>query len=144
VYRQPLLPFLYFEVFVLQVAELENIKAKLNNTKSLLDDMELNKWHQHTKRMNPMGGVMNMLRKRFDPEYCSQAWCKFYECLSSFHIVPQVITEASQQACGNKIPFHSVHLCEAPGAFISATNHFLRTKFPHIQVKLKSLFFYGL
>lgn len=46
-------------------------------------------------------------------ELCTQAWVKFYEVLSSFKIVPDT-------------DFCSLHLCEAPGAFIAALNHYLQ------------------
>jgi len=95
----------------------------------------------HTKRMNPAGEVPVLLRKRFAPEYCSQAWCKFFECLSSYPIIPQSLTDAAKQHGDAPIPFNSVHLCEAPGAFVSATNHFIKTRCTKIEVSVSLLMF---
>ncbi|XP_021952349.1 cap-specific mRNA (nucleoside-2'-O-)-methyltransferase 2 isoform X2 [Folsomia candida] len=114
--------------------ELRDIKHELNQTKSLLDNYPLNSWHKHTKRMNTAGQVMPIVRQEFQPEFCSQAWCKMYECLSTFSLVPERITTAASQPDVSARPrFLSIHLCEAPGAFISATNHFLSTNYPTIQ-----------
>lgn len=59
-----------------------------------------------------------------------------YECLSAFSLVPEHIIKAAAKSGGKVIPrFFSVHLCEAPGgAFVSATNHFLSTNYPSIEV----------
>ncbi|XP_035713407.1 cap-specific mRNA (nucleoside-2'-O-)-methyltransferase 2-like [Folsomia candida] len=111
--------------------ELRDIKQELNQTKSLLDNYPLNSWHKHTQLMNTAGQVMPIVRQEFQPEFCSQAWCKMYECLSTFSLIPEHITQPDVSA--RPPHFLSIHLCEAPGAFISATNHFLSTNYPTIQ-----------
>ena len=45
-----------------------------------------------------------------------QAWSKLQEILWTFKVVPETA-----------IKFNSVHLCEAPGAFVASLNHFLKT-----------------
>ena len=50
------------------------------------------------------------------PCRCWQAWCKFYELLSLWSVLPA--------ACERGAPLRSLHLCEAPGAFITALNHY--------------------
>ena len=50
----------------------------------------------------------------------TQAWMKFYEILTHF---PK-LTESSQSGR----PIRSLHLCEAPGAFISALVHYCSGK----------------
>ena len=58
------------------------------------------------------------LSRSLEVELCTQAWVKFYEILSTFlgkSLVPDC-------------HFMSVHLCEAPGAFVTALNHFLQQK----------------
>lgn len=49
-----------------------------------------------------------------------QAWLKFYEIVNAYPIVPLDV-EGEE----GHVPFNSVHLCEAPGAFILALNHYL-------------------
>ena len=65
-----------------------------------------------------------------------QAWCKFYECISQFPIINETVL--------NDNKFNSFHLCEAPGAFISALNHYLATNYYDLQVlcHLKNIFFH--
>ncbi|XP_035713434.1 cap-specific mRNA (nucleoside-2'-O-)-methyltransferase 2-like [Folsomia candida] len=111
--------------------ELRDIKHELNQTKSLLDNYPLNSWHKHTSQMNTAGQVMPIVRQEFQPEFCSQAWCKMYECLSTFSLIPEHITQPDVSARPPR--FLSIHLCEAPGAFIYATNHFLSNNCPTIQ-----------
>jgi 23S rRNA U2552 (ribose-2'-O)-methylase RlmE/FtsJ len=51
-----------------------------------------------------------------------QAWCKFYEIVSSFDLLPPGDVQSS------------LHLCEAPGAFVTALNHFIHIQRPDLQV----------
>ncbi|OWK61685.1 Cap-specific mRNA (nucleoside-2'-O-)-methyltransferase 2 [Lonchura striata] len=59
------------------------------------------------------------VKKCVNAELCTQAWCKFHEILCSFSLLPE---EALQDG-----ELNSVHLCEAPGAFIASLNHFLKS-----------------
>lgn len=59
-----------------------------------------------------------------------QAWCKFYENARSFILVPPTVVNTQ---CLN-----SVHLCEAPGAFITSLNHFLKLHNPGIEVCIQT------
>jgi cap2 methyltransferase len=72
---------------------------------------------------------VNYLRDKYKPEMCTIAWAKMMECIVAYDLLPE-----DSQSLGMKggIPSTaSVHLCEAPGAFICATNHYLRTKRQH-------------
>ncbi|KAK3920253.1 Cap-specific mRNA (nucleoside-2'-O-)-methyltransferase 2 [Frankliniella fusca] len=111
-------------LFTSDVWELEDfisLKQRLNSVKDELNDFPLQDWHAHTRRRNKAGNVIWQLRRRIDPEFPTQAWCKFYENASSFPLVPQ---KAIDKKC-----LYSIHLCEAPGAFITSLNHFLRVRF---------------
>ena len=83
-------------------SRLQSMKERLNATKSKLNEMPLNKWHKHTKKLNPAGTVTQELKKRAQPELMTQAWQKFYECfqvlrfsngciVNSFSSVPRKI-----------------------------------------------------
>ena len=118
---------------------LQGFKTKLNSVKSELNEFELYEWHQHTTAMNPVciykscfvfcqhfhnytlsfqsGSVIATVKRQIHPELCTQAWCKFYEILSKFPQLALINSEARV--------FKSLHLCEAPGAFVTSLNHFL-------------------
>jgi len=91
------------------------MKDRLNQTKSQLNDLPLAKWHKHTKQLNPAGSVTSVLKKEVRPELLTQAWQKFHECFHVFELGP---TQGQAE-------FNTVHLCEAPGAFITSLNHAL-------------------
>ena len=48
------------------------MKIRLNKCKSQLNEMPLDKWHQHTKRMNPAGTVAKRLKLEVKPELLTQ------------------------------------------------------------------------
>ncbi|XP_043475485.1 cap-specific mRNA (nucleoside-2'-O-)-methyltransferase 2 isoform X1 [Leptopilina heterotoma] len=107
------------------IKELYDIKSILNDTKSKLNNYRLNEWSEHTRKRNKAGSVIYFIDKRIEPEFVTQAWCKFYEIVSRFPLVPN-------NAITNK-SFTSVHLCEAPGAFITSLNHWLKSHHPLIK-----------
>lgn len=109
--------------FVLE--DMISMKDELNQKKSLLNDMDIVEWHSHTRRAHKAGLVVKHLREKLHVEMCTQAWAKFHEILYSFDLVP----DGAQQT-GN---FRTVHLCEAPGAFVACLNHFLKSRYQGIE-----------
>jgi len=111
-----------------QLDKLQRTKRDLNKVKSLLNDFNLSKWQQHTDRMNTAGEIVRTVRENIKAELVTQAWCKFYEIASNFPLVP---LNEIRKANGKN--FKSVHLCEAPGAFVAALNHWLKTNALDVQ-----------
>ncbi|KAM6979642.1 cap-specific mRNA (nucleoside-2'-O-)-methyltransferase 2 [Aplochiton taeniatus] len=100
-------------------AWLQNLKVSLNEVKNQLSDKDLQVWHQHTNSTNRAGKVIATVRAAANAEICTQAWCKFYEMLGAFSLLPEEALQSGE--------LNTVHLCEAPGAFIAALNHYLKT-----------------
>lgn len=61
-----------------------------------------------------------------NPEFLTQAWTKFYECASTYNVVPAEAIKDKKLV--------SLHLCEAPGAFITSLNHYLKTNHQDLKV----------
>ncbi|XP_010224080.1 PREDICTED: cap-specific mRNA (nucleoside-2'-O-)-methyltransferase 2 [Tinamus guttatus] len=95
------------------------LKDSMNEVKNQLSDKNLVEWHQHTSLTNRAGKIIPHVKKWVNAELCTQAWCKFHEILCSFPLLP---AEALQDG-----ELNSVHLCEAPGAFIASLNHYLKS-----------------
>ncbi|KAK9511587.1 hypothetical protein O3M35_000217 [Rhynocoris fuscipes] len=108
------------------IKELQEMKHDLNRIKGKLNNYNLLKWHNHTRLTNRAGDIFKNLRK-FKPELLTQAWIKFYEILSIFNLIPTFATK--------EFVFNSFHLCEAPGAFITALNHFIKLNHSSLQWK---------
>ncbi|XP_028258578.1 cap-specific mRNA (nucleoside-2'-O-)-methyltransferase 2 isoform X2 [Parambassis ranga] len=100
-------------------SRLQVLKESLNAVKNQLSDKNVQVWHQHTNSTNRAGKVISAVRSAANAEICTQAWCKFYEILGTFNLLPD---EALQNG-----ELNTVHLCEAPGAFITALNHYIKT-----------------
>ncbi|NXI70127.1 CMTR2 methyltransferase, partial [Anseranas semipalmata] len=99
------------------------LKYSMNEVKNQLSDKNLAEWHQHTSFTNKAGKIIPHVKKSVNAELCTQAWCKFHEILCSFPLLPP---EALQEG-----ELNSVHLCEAPGAFIASLNHYLKSHHIH-------------
>lgn len=102
-----------------EFSSLVALKNSMNEVKNLLSDKKLDEWHQHTSFTNKAGKIIAHIKKSVNAELCTQAWCKFHEILCSFPLLPG---EALQNG-----ELNSVHLCEAPGAFIASLNHYLKS-----------------
>ena len=105
--------------FVLQ--DMIFMKDELNRKKSLLNDMDIVEWHSHTRRAHKAGLVVKHLREKLHVEMCTQAWAKFHEILHSFDLVPEDAEQTGK--------IRTVHLCEAPGAFVACLNHLLKSNY---------------
>ncbi|XP_050074008.1 cap-specific mRNA (nucleoside-2'-O-)-methyltransferase 2 [Anopheles maculipalpis] len=97
------------------VAALQDQKRHLNEVKNRLNDFEISDWHQHTRRRSSLLPILNELRYRIRAEFVTQAFTKLYECVSAYELINTDLRE-----------LYSVHLCEAPGAFITGLNHYIR------------------
>jgi cap2 methyltransferase len=109
-----------------EVEELQIMKRDLNEIKSKLNNYNYTDWHRHTSQRNKAKNVEWRIRQNFDPEFVTQAWCKFHEVLSKYPLIPK------ENIFMNNNKFLSLHLCEAPGAFISCLNHWLKTNLPTV------------
>lgn len=98
---------------------LQALKASLNDVKNQLSDKNVQVWHQHTNSTNRAGKVIATVRSAANAEICTQAWCKFFEILGTFNLLPELALQNGE--------LNTVHLCEAPGAFITALNHYIKT-----------------
>lgn len=100
------------------IDSLVSMKDHLNDVKNKLSVYEIQQWHQHTGLTHRAGLVVSHVRKQIRPELCTQAWCKFFEIIQHSGGVEHLVKDQS---------FNSVHLCEAPGAFIASLNHLLKS-----------------
>ncbi|XP_019742587.1 cap-specific mRNA (nucleoside-2'-O-)-methyltransferase 2 [Hippocampus comes] len=98
---------------------LQALKVSLNAVKNQLSDKNIEVWHNHTNSTNRAGKVIATVRSAANAEICTQAWCKFYEILGTFNLLSEEALHSGE--------LNTVHLCEAPGAFISALNHYVKT-----------------
>lgn len=97
-------------------------RDRLTATKSKLDNYDLKVWGDHTDVTEETASVSRTLRQpELKVEMSTVAWCKMLEMMD-YHILPPSKLRLLQK----DQPIYSVHICEAPGAFISATNHFMK------------------
>lgn len=117
-------PEIFFSPARLEMTpEITMIKTIMNHVKSKLNDYQIDEWSFHTRNRNPAQHILNHLKNEIRGEFVTQAFAKFFECVSAFPMIENV----------GKV-FQSVHLCEAPGAFVSALNHYLKQHHPDVEV----------
>ncbi|XXQ31010.1 Cap-specific mRNA (nucleoside-2'-O-)-methyltransferase 2 [Plasmodiophora brassicae] len=109
--------------------ELDQAKSDLCATKNQLDPLVAkfgrDSWSQHTAALNPSGLVVRQLRQAAHIEMGTNAWTKLFEIVAQFpDSIPSTAVRRGQ--------IRSLHLCEAPGAFVCALNHYVRTQFPDV------------
>lgn len=100
---------------------LQILKEQLNSVKSQLNNYAIEEWHQHTSQRNPGKAVVSKIKQTIKAELVTVAFCKFFEILNQFPIVKNGT-------------LNSVHLCEAPGAFITSLNHYLQLHFEEVSI----------
>ncbi|EYB84812.1 hypothetical protein Y032_0309g2064 [Ancylostoma ceylanicum] len=104
---------------------LKNVQHKINGLKDQInrvctkDDDGLRRWRLHTQNTHPLSMAPKLLRDQYNCPGTSQAYCKFLEILRRYRLVNPRLGQ-----------LHSIHLCEAPGHFVSSLDRFLCTFYP--------------
>uniref|UniRef100_A0A0R3RHE9 Cap-specific mRNA (nucleoside-2'-O-)-methyltransferase 2 n=1 Tax=Elaeophora elaphi TaxID=1147741 RepID=A0A0R3RHE9_9BILA len=93
-----------------------NLSICLNELREMIPSDHLDDWRRHTSFTHPLRSfIRERARSAYSAEYSTQAFFKFYEILIRFsHLC---------LPCSDTV--RSFHLCESPGAFISALNVYL-------------------
>lgn len=114
---------------------LQKIKENVNEKKSELNPIGVNV-HKHQKYVlirnacqlhEDLRGPNGIIAMQFNGEVVTNAWLKFYEICNEF-LCP-LLEKISRSKSKTLVSFH---LAEAPGNFILALNHFVKTKYPSV------------
>lgn len=95
----------------------------LDCTRTLLDDKDLISWNNHTNRTDLTSFVLKKLRAKIQNELLTRAWCKLTEIIMSF---PVLNLKSESEKDLNEVS--ALFLCEAPGSFVHALNHYIQSK----------------
>ncbi|XP_073814045.1 cap-specific mRNA (nucleoside-2'-O-)-methyltransferase 2-like [Musca autumnalis] len=106
-----------------QLDSLQQLKIKLNDVKSKLNNYDTEEWALHTRKKDPAAEILWRLKSEIKAEFVTGGWSKLFECLNRF---PLLVKGAH---------LNSLHLCEAPGSFIAALNHYMFTQYDKSEVK---------
>lgn len=74
-------------------------------------------WDKFSENFYPVPNIINTLRSNYNAQYVTNAWMKLFEICNYYY--KGLFTHYTE--------VNAMHLCEAPGAFISASNHFFST-----------------
>lgn len=105
-----------------EIRNMKELDDALFQCKSQLNNYNSEDWRIHTKRRNLIASLMHEIRSRNATELFIQSWPKLWEILYKFKLIPE-----------DSRTVNSVHLCEAPGAFVSALNHYLKQNRPTVN-----------
>ena len=125
-----------FESTLWNIDYVNALAERMNEVKSQLNDKEIGEWGRHTSYTDSSSyirrDIINKVGDERSPELLTRAWIKFYEILSTQGVVcfEEVDTEQVK----------GLFLCEAPGAFITAANHFIKTQHKSSPVNTSSKF----
>ena len=112
----------------------EELKDELNFTKSELNHFDIQIWRAHTNFTNLCGYLTRYCKKHLNAELCTQAWLKFCTILNTFDLV-------KRDSAKKEGTLTSVHLCEAPGAFVTCLNHHIAIRYPGLSLNWKATTF---
>lgn len=109
------------------IKDLDSLKLQLDSVRNELDLIDINVWQSFTRATNISQDVIYKLRD-IPVELATTGWCKLYEILHYFRWHEYI----------NENEYHSMHLCECPGGFISALNHYIHSNVINKRQRLGS------
>ena len=101
----------YKRIMDTKPSQIFTIKNSYNKNNYLLT------WEQLTNKIDIHKNLKHILRTQYQAEMVTNAWIKMYE-----------IINISKNLLPLKENIKTFHLCEAPGAFISAINHYISNR----------------
>lgn len=101
------------------------MKDETNRIRNKLDEKDIAPWKKLTHFTNQTAEVVWQLKKRFDPEMCTVAFCKMYEMLEHFDLIDRSLSHIK-----------SVHICE-----VGTWTSFSPTQIPFPTALSPPLFF---
>lgn len=101
-------------------------KTELGNYGFFIETRDVRKWRSITLKTNMPLYIKKYIRQTYDHPNVSRAFIKLYEI---FAVFPDFV----------KNPCHSLHICEAPGEFISATFHYVHAHHGSMKWNANSL-----
>ncbi|GAU98382.1 hypothetical protein RvY_09537 [Ramazzottius varieornatus] len=104
-------------------SEMELVETELNAVKARVGGMPPEDWYRLTNYTDLASALRYSTKNDPNVELGTNAWLKFWSILHDFSQLADVPHGGST----------SVHLCEAPGAFVSALNHFLAVRKPTVH-----------
>lgn len=126
----PSIPYINLHMYV-KLNPIENLdydKRRVVLLERAIDTRDLNKWDRNKEvvRYYRPAKILNAdlreyVQKTYTTGQISQAWLKMYEIVAA---IPELVPETDI--------LRTFHICEAPGSFISALNHYVKT---HTGVK---------
>ena len=97
--------------------DIEDITNRLKITKRTLDNISDSQFEDISKKLKKFITLRHTLERKYTLTKTSQGFIKMFEILKIFNLLD--IESKTHK---------TFHLCEAPGQFIMATNHYLKTE----------------
>jgi hypothetical protein len=127
-----------FPEYSYQYPELRKIKDALNKTKHTMDefrrtpkdDQYFSRFTDTVRPHDPLRGRNGILAAEFGAEIVTNAYLKMYETM--MFIDPGLEKLAKKREEDDRI-FRTLHIAEAPGNFMLAINHYLKTNYPILK-----------
>lgn len=119
----------------------DNLKGMvvfLNANKIGIDSRNPKKWNNITRDLNISQYLIKYINEKYHINI-SRAFLKMYEMLYTFNPIKSNsnITPSGAKPLTpvDKLEFGltTLHICEAPGHFINATSHYIKSKYPNIN-----------
>ena len=112
----------------------DNVKKSINKI-DLIDDK--NKVRKLFKAFDYFLFLKKDISNYFNAQVVTNAWLKCYELLNYFNIISLLTDDTKDQK------INAFFNAELPGAFISATNHYIKTMFPKVAFNWVASSLYG-
>lgn len=91
----------------------QSLKEELQLMKFYIDTRDIKRWSKTTHIINISRFIPTFIKNKYNM-ICSRAFIKLYELISVFDLI------------NTTRDLNSLHICELPGNFIAATNHYYR------------------